>query len=84
MLGTEAGNDIGHELELASGHVLIAQRKDLQQGQCFLGLFARGDILQDRLRLTVLGDDHRFPLLCEAGQNLGSIGLEVADRLDLR
>jgi hypothetical protein len=82
-LAAKAGNDLGCGLDLASAHILIPQRKNFQQGQCFLRLFERSDILQDSLRLAVLGDDHQFTALCEVGENLCSVGLEIADGLDV-
>jgi len=52
--GAQTGNDIGHGLDLACGHVVVAEREDFQQRQRFLRLFERGDILQDSLGLAVL------------------------------
>jgi len=83
-LGAQTGDDIGHGFNLASRDILVAQREDFQQRQCFLSLFERGHVLQDGLGLTVLGDDQGLALLCEVPQNLGSVRFEVADRLDLR
>ena len=60
--GAQTGNDIGHGLDLACGHVVVAEREDFQQRQRFLRLFERGDILQDSRGLAVLGDDHRQPI----------------------
>lgn len=53
----------------------------LQQRQRLLGLLVGGHILNDRVRLAVLRNDHRLALLCELTQDLGRGGLEVADRL---
>ena len=38
-LGAQTGDDIGHGFDLASRDILVAQREDFQQRQCFLSLF---------------------------------------------
>lgn len=64
--------------------VVMAQRQDLQKRQRFLGLLERGNVLQDRFGFTVLCNDQRLPVFGKVCQNLGGIGFEIADRLDLR
>lgn len=66
----------------ATGSTLpAAQRQDFQQGRGFLSLLERGHILQDRFGFSVLGDDRRLAPLSKVCQDLGGVGLEVADRL---
>ena len=83
-LGAQTSNDVRHRRDLAGCHVLIAQCEDFQHGQGFLGFLEGGHILQDRLGLTVLGDDQGLTLFRQVGQDLSGARLEVADRFDLR
>lgn len=71
-------------LTLPAATSLIAKDEDPQQSQGFLGFLKRGHVLQHGFGFTILGDDPWLSLLREARQNLGGVGLEVADRLDLR
>ena len=44
------------------------------KGQGLLGLLEARHVLEHRLRLTVLGDDHRLPALGDLQQDLGGVG----------
>jgi hypothetical protein len=79
----EALNDLPCRIDSALVNLAIAEREDLEQGECFLCLLVAGDILNDRLRLTILGDDERLLLHAEVPYNLRGMSFEVADGFDL-
>ena len=70
--------------DLALFDLAVAQRQNLEQCQSLLGPFVALDILHHDPRLAVLGDDHRLLLLAQLANDVGRVGLEVADGFDLR
>ena len=83
--GTARAKSLEHfrgGLRLSLLDLAIAQRQDLQQGQGFLRLLVGSDVLKHRLRFPVLRDDQGFAGFDEVREDLGGIGLQIADRLD--
>ena len=84
FFAAKSARDIGERLDLALLDVAIAERQDLQQRQRFLGLFIGDDVLEHRFGFAVLGDHQGLPSSAQLVQDFGGVGLQVADRLDLR
>jgi hypothetical protein len=70
-------------LDLAFPDLTGPERQDLQESHGFLGLLVAFDILYDHLGFAVLRDDQRLPVFVQVSYNFGSMGLQVADGLDL-
>lgn len=61
----------------------IAQRQYFQQRHGFLSLLVTLDILYHHLGQPILGNDHGLHMFHLITNNLGSMGLQITNRLDL-
>jgi len=66
---------------LACLHLLPANGKNLQEGECLLRLLIGVDIDQHGARFAILSDDDGFALLSDPVKKFGSVRLDVADGL---
>lgn len=66
-----AGSDLG-----------ATQRQQLEQRQSLLGSLIASDVLQHRLGLSILSDDHGRGPFPQFPNNIGTMCFEVADGLD--
>ena len=83
FLATHSLDRMRKGAEFVLGDLLIAESEDLEKRERLLRLLVRGDVLNYSLGLSILRDNERLAIYREFLQDLGRIGFEIANGLDL-